>query len=204
MNNNEKVKKLAGLGVLTALVIGLQLFSNYVPLGAVSINFGIIPALIGAMIYGPIAGLALGLVDGALCIAAPSTITIFFPVSIPLTVILCLLKTGVAGLVSGLLYKGLSKKNEKAAVISSSMIMPVVNTAIFCIGAILFFVPALEGYMEPLGMSNIYQVLFLGFVGWNFFVEFGVIALLSAGIFYIVRIYTMKNRKAATEGEKTE
>ena len=98
-------KVIAGLGVLTAMVVVLQLIGNYVQFGPVSISLALFPIAIGAMLYGPIGGAFLGLVDGALVLTAPSTISFFFAITPLGTIITCLGKTTIAGLVAGFIFK---------------------------------------------------------------------------------------------------
>ena len=178
-------KKITGLGLMTALVVVLQIISNYVQIGPVSINLAIIPVVIGSIIYGPICGLLLGLVDGAIILSAPST-AFFLSYNAWATVLLCLLKTGIAGLVSGFMPKLI--KNEKIAVVVSSLIVPILNTGLFICGCLLFFMPLLS---ESLGIVNLGGILGV-LIGVNFFIEFGVLVLLSPTIYYIYKVIKKK------------
>lgn len=118
-------KTIAGLGILSALVVVLQLLSNYVQFGPVSITLALFPIAVGAMLYGPIGGLFLGLLDGALVLTAPSTISFFFAITPIGTIITCLGKTGLAGLVAGFIFK-LYKKDIKVEFIAALIILPIV------------------------------------------------------------------------------
>ena len=154
MTNSQRVKKLVGLATLTALVVGLQFLSNYVSFGSISITLALIPIAMGAILYGPLAGLFLGAVMGAIVIAAPSTQAVFMPVNPAATIILCLLKTAIAGLVSGLLFKlfaFIAKKQKDvkkkkilfaAGIIVAALVVPVINTGLFIVGASIFFMEA--------------------------------------------------------------
>ena len=77
--NNNKIKKLTGTSIFMALVIVLQLISNYITLGPVSITLALVPIALGAIIYGPLTGLFLGLIHGAIVIVSPSTLAAFMP-----------------------------------------------------------------------------------------------------------------------------
>ena len=112
-SQNDKIRKITGIAVFICLVVVLQLFSNYVTFGPVSITLALIPIVVGSIIYGPLAGFILGAVCGVIIFFGPGTITLFWPYGIVKTFILCVLKTGLAGLVSGLIYKLLSNKNNK-------------------------------------------------------------------------------------------
>ena len=193
MTNSQNIKKLVGMATLTALVVGLQFLSNYVSFGSVSITLALIPIAMGAVLYGPLAGLFLGLVMGGIVLTAPSTIAVFMPINLPLTILLCLVKTGVAGLVSGLLFKlfaYIAKKQESvkakkilfaAGIIVAALVIPVINTGIFIVGAVLWF-------SEPFGGT------FAGIVSAvltiNFLIEFLVSAILSPALVTLVNVLT--------------
>jgi len=61
---NEKIRKITGIAIFICLVVVLQLFSNYVTFGPVSITLALIPIVVGSIIYGPMAGFILGAVCG--------------------------------------------------------------------------------------------------------------------------------------------
>ena len=103
--NKLKINKLVGIAIFMCLVVVLQLFSNYVTFGPVSITLALIPIVVGAIIYGPLAGFILGATCGLIVFFAPGTIALFWPYGIIKTFVLCILKTGLAGLVSGFVYK---------------------------------------------------------------------------------------------------
>lgn len=178
---NDKVKRLTALGALTALIVILQFISNYVAIGPVSITLSLICIVIGAYLYGPIAGLFLGLVNGAIVLTAPSTQ--FFLAYKPLwTVLVCLLKMGIAGLVAGFMPM-IFKKHEKVGVIVASLLVPIINTGLFAIGSLLFFMDL---------FNNSVAYLFLSVIGINFLIEFGVNALLSPSVYFIIKVVKTK------------
>ena len=192
MTNSQKVKKLVGLATLTALVVGLQFLSNYVTFGSVSITLALIPIAMGAILYGPLAGLFLGAVMGGIVLTAPSTITYFLEPHPVATIILCLLKTGAAGLVSGYLFKlfaFIAKKQDNvnkkkglfaAGIIVAALVVPVINTGIFIMGATWFF-------------SDVYgsfTIVVDAVLTTNFLIEFLVSALLSPALVTLVKVLT--------------
>ncbi len=192
MTNSKKVKKLVGLATLTALVVGLQFLSNYVSFGSISITLALIPIAMGAILYGPLAGLFLGAVMGGIVLAAPSTISVFMPVNLWATIILCIVKTAVAGLVSGLLFKlfaSIAKKtpdtNKRkalfaAGIIVAALVVPVINTGLFILGATAFFSEIFGSFT---GVVN-------AVITANFLVEFLVSAILSPALVSLVKILT--------------
>ena len=193
MNKNSlMIKKLVGLATLTALVIVLQLLSNNVTFGNLSITLALIPIAMGAILYGPLAGLFLGMVMGGIVLTGADTQTYFLSVNPAATVVLCLVKSGVAGLVSGLLFKlfaFIAKKqssvNKKkalfaAGIIVAALVVPLVNTFIFIIGAVIFFsvyYPSLEAAIAAV-------------IGTNFLVEFIISAALSPALVTLVKVLT--------------
>lgn len=189
--NNERVKTITGVGALTAIVVILQILSNYVAIGPVSITLALIPIVLGALLYGPWAGLFLGLVMGGIVLTAPST-QLFLGYAPLATVFLCLLKTGIAGFVAGFMPK-IFKLHQKIAVILASILVPIINTGLFAAGFMLFFRnnPTFIGYAEASNM-NMVTFLFLGVIGFNFLIEFGVNSLLSPTIYYIYKIVQRK------------
>ena len=179
-------KSIAGTGLLMAIMIVLQVIANYVAIGPVSINLSLIPIAIASIIYGPFAGLLLGLVDGILCIFAPSTMTVFVPVSVIGAIVTCIVKTSVAGLLGGLIYKLIHKKNEVVAIIAASILLPIINTGLFAVFSLIFFRPILLQYSNN---GDIYSTLFLVIIGWNFILELGTCSLLSPIVVRLVNYF---------------
>lgn len=233
------VRTIAGLGVLTAMVVVLQLLSNYVQFGPVSITLSLFPIAVGAMLYGPFGGLFLGLVNGAVVLSAPSTISFFFAYSPVGTIAICLLKTGLAGFVAGLIFKlykkdvkaefvaaaivlpflilastdkifsgslaslswgnvlvmiirfslalvfallvvkGLVKPTNNSVILLTSLSVPVINTLLFSIAALTIFSGKIMPMANAAGQNAVYFLIF-GFIGWNFFLEFGLNALMAS------------------------
>ena len=163
-------------GLLLALEIIFQIIGNYVAFGPVSINLSLIPIAVGAIIYGPLVGAFLGFCNGIMVILAPTTIALFMSISVWGTILVCLLKCTLAGVAAGLVNR-LFKTRKVLGAIISSMLVPVVNTGIFCLACITLFRPFLEEYGS--GYDNIYLFLILGVVGWNFVFEFGITTFLS-------------------------
>ena len=184
---NEKIRKITGIAIFICLVVVLQLFSNYVTFGPVSITLALIPIVVGSIIYGPMAGFILGAVCGVTIFFGPGTIALFWPYGIVKTFILCVLKTGLAGLISGLIYKLLSNKNNKLSVILSSISVPIINTGIFALGA-FFLDKDLLLSLAPSG-QNILVFLLVGFIGFNFIIEFVVNSALSPVVLRLVNIW---------------
>ena len=179
MNNGERIQKITGISILMTLAIVLTFISNYVPAGMVNINLTLVVIVIGACIYGPLAGLLLGVINGIITLIAPATLAVFFPLHPLLTILLCIVKTGVAGLVSGLLFKLFkSIKKEFIGTIVSSIVIPIINTGIFIVGVLLFF-------LDVYGDATTLITLVLSV---NFLIEFISIVVLSPAIYRIIKV----------------
>jgi len=185
MNNSLKIKKMVGIASLAAIVAVLQLIANYITFGPVSITLALIPLIIGAILYGPSGGAILGGLMGLIILTAPSTGS-FLAINPIVTVLLCVIKTSVAGMVSGYIFKGLRKINLKLGVVLASIAAPLVNTGIFAVGCILFYMPSITTWAGE--GANAYAFLFLSMIGINFIIEFVINSVLSPIVLYIVKI----------------
>ena len=136
-------KNVAILGILIALVIVLQLFASAVPMFGVTLNFSLIPIAFAGILLGAFGGAIVGFVCGLVVFISMAvlggevfTATLFQAHPVILTII-CIGKTTIAGLVSGLVFKFLSKKKEFLAVCVSAVVLPIINTAIYLFGIVL-------------------------------------------------------------------
>ena len=136
-------KNVAILGILIALVIVLQLFASAVPMFGVTLNFSLIPIAFAGILLGAFGGAIVGFVCGLVVFISMAvlggevfTATLFQAHPVMLTLI-CIGKTTIAGLVSGLVFKFLSKKKEFLAVCISAIILPIINTGIYMLGIII-------------------------------------------------------------------
>ena len=192
-NNSLKIKRMVGLATLSAIVIVLQLFSNYIQFGPVSITLALIPIVVGSIVYGPKGGFVLGLVHGAIVCTAPTTIALFMPVTVFGTIVVCLLKSSIAGLVSGYLFLLLQKKYKVLGVVLASISVPIVNTGLFSIACFTLFEPLIAGLASGEG-KNFASYFFLTFIGYNFIIEFVVNSVLSPVVLRIIELYKLKEK----------
>ncbi len=182
-NNKFDVRKLTGLALLTAVVVVLQLLTTAVArAGMFSFTIALVPIVVGAALYGWKAGAWLGFVFAALTLLDAGA---FFAISIPGTIITCIVKGTMAGLMAGVTYKLIEKKNKFAAVLTAAVVAPVMNTGFFVLGCLLYFID----YVKQLaGGTNAFVFILVGFVGINFFIELGVNLVLSPTIVKLIRI----------------
>lgn len=170
------VKTIAALGVLTSLVVVLQVLSNFIQFGPVSITLALTPIVVGALLFGPIAGLFLGVVDGAIILTAPSTQG-FFVINIWATVLVCLLKTGIAGFVAGLIFL-LFKRKENLILLGpilAAISVPIINTGLFIEGFFVFF------NVENKSLKTVLASV----ISWNFLIEFLVNSAFASTVYRI-------------------
>ena len=187
MNTSQKIKKITGLGILIAITIVFGVLGNYVSIGPVNFNLSLVPISIAAILYGPLAGLFVGIVNAIVVLVAPGTAG-FLAFNAFGTIVIVLLKTGLAGLISGLLYKLLSKFNFTVAVIISCIIVPLVNTGVFTIGSFTVF----SGYLFA-GVENPFVYYCLTLIGWNFIFEVTASAVLSPTVVTILKVINKKH-----------
>ena len=186
-------KTITGTALLTAVELVLIVISNYVSIGPVNINLALIPIALASMIYGPLAGLFIGLVNGLVTILSPSTQAIFMPISPFGTVFICLLKTGLAGFLAGLIYlpfkNSESSKKKLVGAIIASISVPIINTGLFSVGCYTFFYGWLSELTESSSYDSSFLVLLFVIIGINFIFEFTISLLLSPSINMLINYY---------------
>ena len=158
------------LSLLTALVALLSYMGGFIKIGGLaSISLTLIPVVLGAALYGPYAGAWLGAVSGVVFFMTADAV-FWFGLSIFGTVITVLIKGACAGLAAGYVYKLLESKNKYLAIMVAAIAAPVVNTGIFIIGCLIFFIGAVRDMAAGAGMG-VGGFLIVGFVGLNFVFE---------------------------------
>lgn len=165
--------------ILTALVIVLQYISLVVKVGPVPLTLVLVPVIIGAASGGCGMGAWLGFVFGfaVLISGAGEPFLTINPLGTILTV---LVKGTACGFFAGLAYKALEKVNRYLAVAIASIVCPVVNTGIFFVGCLCFFMSTITQWAEAAGMGgNIALYMFVGLAGINFLVELGTNIILN-------------------------
>lgn len=192
--NSEKIQKLVGTGLLTALVVVIYFLTMGITVGPFNITFALIPIVVGAALYGWIAGGWLGLVFGIMVLATGGA-NAFLVINPAGTVITVLLKGAAAGLIPGLIYHAIAKKNCWVATICAAAAAPIVNTGIFLLGCLAFFMDTINTWAEAAGIANAGVYMVTAFVGVNFLVELGTNLLLSSVIVRIIDI--VKNKLSA-------
>ena len=182
------VRKITGLALLTAIVVVLQVVTTMVArAGIFSFTIALVPIVVGAALYGWKAGAWLGFVFGAVTLIDAGA---FFAINIPGTIITCLVKGTMAGLMAGVMYKLLEKKNKFVAVLAAAVMAPVMNTGFFILGCLVFFVDTLTVWA---GGADVFTYILVGLVGINFFIELGVNLVLSPTIVKLIKLGKRSN-----------
>ena len=194
-------RTLTGMALLTAVVVILQLLGAFVRFGPFSISLVLIPIVVGAALYGAAAGAWFGFVFGMVVLLSGDAAA--FLVVNPLgTILVVLLKGALAGLCAGLVYKALSRRDKKIslpsgdgkqksvdlAVIAAAVICPVVNTGIFLLGCLVFFLPTISEWAAAMGFENVGRYMIFGLVGGNFLFELLFNIILSPVIVRLIKV----------------
>jgi len=189
-------KNVTTLAILLALVIVLQAFGGSFTIGAVTLNFTLIPLVLGAIVLGPWAGAFLGFASGVVVliqvIIAPAGFYFIIWTNSPLiTTLICLVKTTVAGFVSGWLFQLLEKKNRYAAVFVASGIVPIINTALFILGCLCMH----NTIALMAAGANVFVFILVGLVTFNFFIEFAINLLVSPALHTVYQVVEKQFKK---------
>ena len=176
--------------ILTALVVVLQLAGSFIRLGPFAISLVLIPIVIGAATCGPAIGAWLGTVFGVVVLMTDAAS--FLAINPVGTVITVLVKGFACGLVAGMVYKLIEKKNVYVAVIAAAIVCPIVNTGVFLLGCLLFFFKTIGEWGLAEGYGSALEYMFLGMAGGNFIFELVTNIVLSP---VIVRLLNIRKNK---------
>lgn len=185
-----KTRQMVLLAILTAVILVLQLtgFAIKLPFLGTPVSLVLVPITLGAMILGPISGAILGFVFGAevyiVCgVMGTDPFTAFLFQDAPIaTAGICLIKSTLAGYLSGLAFKLLRDKNRVAATFSAAIVTPVVNTGVFILGCLLIK-STMEGFMVKSGIDgSVVYFLIIGCAGINFLLEAGLNLILAPAL----------------------
>ena len=191
MNTKLSTKSMVLGAILTALVIILQFMGSFIKLGMFSVSLVLIPIVIGAASCGKKVAAWLGFVFGAVVLISGDAAA-FLTVNTPGTIITVLLKGILCGLCAGIVFDIFKKKNKYLATMASAVVCPVVNTGIFLIGCLLFFMPTVSSWALGNGFGeNVGEYMIVGLVGLNFIFELIFNIVLSP---VIVRILSARDK----------
>ena len=172
--NNAKIKRMAGLGLLMALIVVLQSVGGMIPpIGGFSISLVLIPIVLGSALYGPGGGALLGAAFGVIviinCITGADVGGQMVFQANPILCIAVVMGKGIlAGLASGFVYSLLKEKNSYIAMLLAAAACPVVNTGTFVICMMTFFREVLSAWA---GGGDIMAYVLSGLMLCNFLPE---------------------------------
>lgn len=178
--NTARILRLTQLSVLIALLIIFGFTSiGYIKIGVIEITLNIIPVAVGAIVLGPSAGAICGAVFGLTSFwQAISGMSGFgemlVNVSPVLTFILCFVPRILEGLLTGFIFKGLSKvcKSNSIPCAVSGLSCPLLNTLMF-VGSFILLFGQTDVFSSLYGQSAATNIIsfFAWFVGLNGLVE---------------------------------
>lgn len=189
-------KNIVYLAILITLLVVLNLLSTVFKI-ITNVNLTLIPIVLGALTLGMRGGLVLGGVSGVMTFVFgvvgvdPFTNILFVNQPI-LTFLTCTVKTTAAGVLGGLVYNVLMKKNKYVATFVASAVVPVVNTAIFILGALTMYNTIATNFSQ-----DVLYFLVITCAGVNFLIELAVNLVVAPAIYTVVNVLektTFKNR----------
>lgn len=151
---NAKIKRMAAIALLMALVVVMQFISGLIPtVGGFSFSLVLIPIVLGAALYGPSAGAILGGTFSVIvyinCVTGVDAVGAMVFQANPVLCFLVVMAKGIlAGMAAGAVYKLLSEKNRYIAMLCAAIVCPVVNTGIFVVCMLLFFIDVLNAWAD--------------------------------------------------------
>lgn len=173
MKRKKQIVRLVLLAIFCAISVVLQAIANNFSIGGYPIALALVPIAISAILLGPSGGAIVGFVWGAFILLIDPSCAVFFEYSVIGTLILVVSKGTLAGFVSGVICQLLKNKNIFFAMVISSIICPIINSLVFRVGEVIFFLPMLG---ESVG------AVIISLFGVSFILEVGISAVLSPAI----------------------
>jgi thiamine transporter ThiT len=179
-------KNVVTLALLTALLVVLNLLGTVFKV-ITNVNLTLIPIVLGALLMGFKGGLILGLISGLMTFIFGVTgvdpfTNILFTNNPVLTFLTCTVKITLAGALGGLVYGWLKSKNKYVAVFVASAIVPIVNTAVFILGALAMYNTIATNFSE-----DVLYFLVITCAGINFLIELGINLLVAPAIHAVIK-----------------
>lgn len=197
--NKQKTLKLVQLGILLALVIVFQ----SIPSTVLPLCLCLIPITLGSMLlgwkYGAGLGAAFGIVAAFWGIVGVDLFTnALFLINPVMTILICIVKGTLAGIMPGLIYKWLSgafkfKAGGLVAGIIASISAPVANTGIFALGCFIIKndIINVAGQLS-LDTSNFVTLIFGTLISVNFFIELAINVVFSPALHKLTEMLSRK------------
>ena len=178
------------LAILTTLLVVLNLLGTVFKI-ITNVNLTLIPIVLGALLLGMRGGLILGLISGIMTflfgVFGIDPFTNFLFVNHPvLTFLTCTVKITAAGVLGGLVYNLIKNENKYLATFLSAATVPVVNTAIFILGALTMH-DSITVLADGEGVGVMYFLIILC-AGVNFLIELAINVLVAPAVHTVVRV----------------
>ena len=189
---NTKARDIAMLAIMIAIVAVMQVLSTYVSFGAFKITLTLVPIVVGGILLGPAKGAILGAVFGLMVsifsvIGADPGGAMVFAARPFVAWVFCLVRGAAVGALCALIYRAIAKKNQSVGCFVAAIAAPILNTGIFIVGMLIFFMPVFNEWMQLSGYENPLNYLIFGLCGANFIVEFAVSVIFAQAIALIVK-----------------
>ncbi len=192
---NESIRKMASIALLMALVVVMQLVGVILPpVSGFPITLVLIPVVLGAALYGSLAGSILGATFGILvfinCVTGADVGGAMVLQANPVLCFLVVMGKGIlAGLAAGWVYRLLSGRNPYIAMLCAAIVCPLVNTGVFIACMLLFFTEVLRQWAQG---GDLIGYILSGLVLINFVPELIVNVVVSP---VSTRVVSLVNRK---------
>ena len=188
---NPKIKRMASIALLMAMVVVMQAISSIIPpISGFPISLVLIPIVLGAALFGPSAGALLGATFGVIvyinCVtgADPGGAMVFQ--ANPVLCFLVVMGKGIlAGAASGWVYKLMKAVNPYVAMILAAAVCPIVNTGVFIACMLLFFIEVLSAWAQG---GDIVGYIISGLVLVNFVPELIINLVFSPASMHTVNV----------------
>ncbi len=182
---NNRFSRLTALGMLTALVVVLQTAATFIRFGSFPITLTLIPIVVAGILYGVGSGALLGTVFGLVALVmvltgADASGQMMLALHPLITSAACVVKGTLCGTAAAAVYRLVSRRNEKAAVIAAAAVCPLVNTGVLYLVLALCF-------------DTSWAAVLSAFMSVNFLLELAVNIVLPPAV---LRIVTMRRRTA--------
>jgi uncharacterized membrane protein len=171
---SQKIKRMAAVALLMALVVVMQFISGMIPpVSGFSISLVLIPVVLGSALYGSGVGALLGGTFGLIvfinCVTGADVGGAMVLQANPVLCFLVVMGKGIlAGLASGWVYKLLKNKNTYLAMLCAAIVCPVVNTGVFVASMLTFFKDVLSAWAAG---GDLLTYILTGLVVANFLPE---------------------------------
>ena len=193
MKSKMTTQQITTAAILTAIVFVLQYFGAVIRFGTFSISTVLIPIVIGAATCELWVAAWLGFIFG-IAVLASGDASLFLAVNVPGTIATVLLKGIGCGFAAGIAYKSVKKlSNDYVAVMVSAIVCPIVNTGIFLLGCLAFFMDTISQWaMGEMWIGGTFQYIIVVMIGVNFLLEMGINIFLSPIVVRLLKFLKIK------------